>query len=530
MNRRESLRALAAVPAARLLRAAEGGVSVKPGWDWSLPESVRPVPYSGFITWGKTRFSDMITVRGVSASWRMLCPAPDQYDWKPLDDAMAEARASGMRIGLHVKGVERPSVPDWVIEKYRVPVLDVIPLQENQPWRLQIVPPWNADVRREYVKFMEAFARTGIPQRDEVVYGYIHGISPSRGEELFLRAVDIDDWEKKAGLTPELLGACLKSRLEAMLRAFHGVEHKLAWMTGGPLAVGQKGHEEYMRQTADLTEYAIAHGTGWRSGGIDFQHMLFTTPVLGASITPEGHSVIDESLPIHDGRHFVGDENEEYGKYWEWRFGPYERHAYRHRIASLRGLQLGENFQMVSPETLKLNPDLNRYVLLAQGRHAANSPDAWAYLRECAIRTAQGPRVVKNVERWLVQRDIDGHRSVACERVDRHPLSMDPPDRHYDMDARRTDIRNGQKGLAFQLDAKFWKRAEPALVKVTYTDRERAAWHVAYGQKQTSPQVQSAGDGERKTATFEIAGLSGDFRIVTAGPGDVTVTMVRVIK
>lgn len=520
----------------------ETEVSIRSGWDWSLPEGIKPVPYSGFVTWGKKRFSGMITVSGIQATWRLLCPAPGEYNWQPLRDAMEEARSLGMRIGLHVKGVERQSVPDWVIAKYNAPVLDVIPLQQNQPWRLQIVPPWNPGVKREYVQFMEAFGKTGIPQMADVVYGYIHGISPSRGEELFLRSVDIEDFQKKAGLTPDLLADCLRSRLDAMLSAYRGVEYKLAWMAGGPIAATMKQYQEYARKTAGLLEYAIGHGTGWRGGGVDFQHGLFRSEALGASITPDGYCVIDESLPIHAETRYVGDENEEYGKYWEWRFGPVEKHDYRHRICTLRTLQLRQNFQMVSPETLRLNPELNQYAMLTQGRRAANSPDAWAYLRECAIKSGNAPLVVKNVERWLIQRDVNGHMTVPCERVDRFPLSADPPGRNYDFDARRTDIRNGQKGIVFQLDANFWKRPGPALVKVTFTDREQAKWHIessgADGKRRTTASVASAGDGARKTVTFAIPNLAAnrafpgdsDFCIATEGPGDVAVTMVRVLK
>jgi hypothetical protein len=470
----------------------------------------------------------MITISGVQIPWSKISRGPGSYDWTPMEDAIRDARAAGMRIGLHVKGVERRSVPDWIVEKYKVPVLDVKPLQENQPWRLQIVPPWHPDVLKEYAAFMRAFAKTGIPQRDEVVYGYIHGISPSRGEELFLRPVDIDEWEKTAGLTPDLMADCLRARLDAMLEAFRGVEYKLAWMNAGALAAGQKGHEEYAKKTSGLFEYALSHGTGWRGGGIDFQNVLLEARHLGSSINADGYVEIDESVPLRDGKRFVGDENEEYGKGWEWRFGPYEQHAYRHRICCLHGVQLGENFQMVSPETLKISPDLNRYVMLTQGRRAENSPDAWAYLRECYIRSPKGPRPVKNLERYLIQRDVDGSRSVAAERVDRHPLGADAPGQNRDFDARRTDIANRQDGLAFQLSPRFWPRAAAAIVKVTFTDRAKASWHIEFGGRR-SAEVRNVADGSVKTATFRIDSLPKDFRLVTAGPGDLTATLVRVI-
>jgi hypothetical protein len=315
-----------------------------------------------------------------------------------------------------------------------------------------------------------------------------------------------------------------------MLEAFHDVPNKLAWMSANPLASGQKGHEEYARTTAGLYKYAVGHGTGWRGGAIDFQHTLLNAPQLGSTISPEGYILIDETVPLRDGKRFLGDENEEYGTYWEWRFGPYAQHAYRHRLCCLHGVQLGQNFQMVSAETLKLNPELNRYVQLTQGRNARNSPDAWAYLRECRIRRENQARPVKNLERYLLQRDAPGSRSVACERIDRHPLNTDPEGYNYDLDARRTDLANRQDGLHFELQKPFWPERAPAQIKVTFTDRAAAAWHIEYPGGGRTAAVRNTGDNQLKTATFEIAALPPEFRLVTAGPGDLTVTFVRVLK
>ena len=509
---------------------------VKPGWDWELPEGVEPVPYSGFVTWGNRRFHEWITVNGIHIRWKELNPAPGEYDWQRLIDRIEQNSEAGMRTGIHLMGVERKGVPDWVVEKFKPPVIDVPTLQENQPWRIQTVPPWHPDVDRAFHEFLDAFAETGIAQREEVVYGYIHGISASRGEELFLRPQDAEIYERDTGLTPEVFADWMRRRVDAMLKAFQGVGYKLAWVSGGPVGP----NEAYREATKDLWRYAIDHGTGIRGGGIDFQHGMFSAPAWASRLDPDGYCIVDDADPtIAEGR-YRGDENEEYGKYWEWRFGPHEKYDYRHRISSLRGLQMRQNFQMVSSATLELNPELNEYVLLTQGRTRENSPDAWVYLRECRLRWRKLP--VKNIERWLIQRDVDGSRSIAAEKTQRHPLNMDPPDVHYDLDARRTDMTNGQNGLAFQLDSVFWNRPASALIKVTFVDRAKARWRLvttdSAGKITESPSVENTGDGNRKTATFRVAELAAgrqfpeemDFRLVTEGPGDLVVSVVRVIK
>lgn len=78
-------------------RATEPPLRVAPGWDWSLHEGIQPVPYSGYISWGKGRFSDLITVQGVKVDWRQMCPAPDTYDWSPLLLALEKNKAAGLR-------------------------------------------------------------------------------------------------------------------------------------------------------------------------------------------------------------------------------------------------------------------------------------------------------------------------------------------------------------------------------------------------------------------------------------------------
>lgn len=509
---------------------------IKPGWDWSLHEGIKPAPYSGFVTWGNRRSHEEITVNGLHIRWKELNPAPGEYNWQLLLDRIEQNRKAGMRTGIHLMGVERKGVPDWVVEKFRPPVIDVPPLQENQPWRIQTVPSWHPDVDRAFHEFLNAFGKTGIAQQEDVVYGYIHGISASRGEELFLRKQDAEIYERETGLTAEVFADWMRRRVDAMLKVFKGVEYKLAWMSGGPVGP----NKTYREATKDLWKYALEHGTGIRGGGIDFQHTMFSAPAWASRLDADGYCIVDDTYPTIAERRFRGDENEEYGKYWEWRFGPHEKYDYRHRISSLRGLQMRQNFQMVSSATLELNPELNKYVLLTQGRTRDNSPDAWAYLRECRVRSFKKP--VKNIERWLIQRDVDGSRSVAAQKTPRYRLGMDPEGIHYDFDARSTDLANGQDGLAFQLDSVFWNRPAPAEVKVTYIDRSAARWRLvttnAEGKRVKSLPVENTGDGSRKTATFRVAKLAAgqnfpgkmDFRLVTEGSGDLVVNMVRVIR
>ncbi len=507
---------------------------IKPGWDWSLPTGTQSVKYSGFVTWEGQRFDPAITVSGIHITWADLNPAPGEYNWKLLSDQIDQARQDGMRAGLHLMGVERSGVPDWVIQKYNPPIIDVPPLQMNQPWHLQIVPPWFSGVDESFQDFLKAFSTTGIAQKDDVVYGYMHGISPSRGEELFLRNQDVRILENTSGLTPSVFAEWLRRRTDAMLLGFKGVEYKLAWMAPGPVGPNRA----YKMATSGLWDYALGHGTGIRGGAIDFMGSLVDSPAWASTLTPEGYCIVDDETPTIKEHRYRGDENEEYGKGSQYRFGTGDE-AYRHRICSLRGLQMRQNFQMVSPATLKLNPELNAYVLLTQGRTREDSPDAWAYLREAKVGQN---RTYKNIERWLVQRDTPGSRSVADLPIQRLGIGNASIQMQTDFDGRRTNRIEGQDGLAFQIDRVFWPKPAPATIKVTYTDLMPAQWRLvttnSQGETIRSGAVENTGDGQQKTATFNVEELTArgafpgqmDFRLLCNGPGDLYVSMVRVIS
>jgi len=493
------------------LGATEAPV-VREGWDWSLPDGVEATDYSGYFTWGGRRFHPSVTVRGVMVTWKRLNPEPGKYDWDWLRGEIAKNKAAGMRTGIHLKGVQRDAVPDWVVEKHDAVVIDVPVLQENQPWRIQTVPPWQPSVDDAFHAFLREFGKTGIAQDDDVVYAYIHGISASRGEEMFIRPVDWEMWQKTTGVTAEIFADWLRRRIDAMCDLFKGAEHKLAVMWQGPFGVTP----ELRTETAGLHTHAFERGCGIRGGGIDFMHVLTESPAWGSRVSGDGYLLVDDEHPTIKGRRIRADENEEYGKYWEWRFGPVEGYPYRHRICVLRGLQMRQNFQLVSQATMELNPELIEYARITQGYRRDDSPDAWAYLRQFD----RNGRALKNIERWLIQRDAEGSRSMPCERVDRFPLPSEKrkkPTEVFDLDARRTDVEHGQDGLLFGLDRAFWNKPQAATIKVTFTDRATAEWYLSYADafgkvRKTAP-IRNTGDGKRKTATFRISELaaSGSF-------------------
>lgn len=518
-----------------LSHISEASVNIRTGWDWSLSNNVSALDYSGFVAMRKPLDDPLVTVVGEEVSWKELNPMDGVYRWGLVRKLISDNKRLGFRTGLHLKSVEAGNVPDWVINKYKPGIMDMQPLKGSQTWRLQNVVPWGAGVEKEYLKFLHNLAEINLCAEPNLAYAYINGISPSRGEELWMREVD-EKVYRKNGLNGMVLRDWIRNRVDGMLSAFGECKGKLAWMAPGPIGVSR----DFKDSTKDLWKYAEGKGVGIRGGGIDFQHQLFESEAWGVRVDSNGYVIVDDNHPTIIENRYRGDENEEYGSAWEWRFGDMTGHAYRHRISSLRALQMRMNFLVVSAATLSINTDLNKYVKVSLGRNRLNSPDAWAYLRECRVRYKSKP--IKNIERWLEQRDVPGGMTVAVDYVARFPLPSDRDGENYDLDARRTNLAKGQSNIYFRIDKVFWPKSSPAIVKVTYYDNSKSRWQVvasdSTGREVKSEEIKGVADGVVKTASFTVDDFSAsgrlgygmDFALRVNNEEDLVVKMVRVIK
>jgi hypothetical protein len=99
----------------------------------------------------------------------------------------------------------------------------------------------------------------------------------------------------------------------------------------------------------------------------------------------------------------------------------------------------------------------------------------------------------------------------------------------------------GNNSIFFELDDRFQTNG-PVYIKVEFSDNSNASWYLEYTDTdsivQSTPMVQNLNDGKTKTATFLVPDIrfgnwfdSGmDFRIVCAGPGDISIRWVRLIR
>ncbi len=292
---------------------------------------------------------------------------------------------------------------------------------------------------------------------------------------------------------------------------------------------------------------AVDAGLGIRTGITEeFNFHLNEAPSYGSRIEPDGHLTVDESMPVHDGKHIVATENECYNDCGYTTDDPY----YAVRQSNLKALQLRMNWIYVvpGPSYMKEYPDHWRWVRLSIGKTASTSPDAWAALRDAEDtywRDNTGPFTgdrewvgkpwVRNLERWLVQRDVGPDGNARRSTADVH-TGAPTKERHR--------LRGTEHRPRARADVPVLRPGRPlpagrgpVQIKVTYRDAGKGAWWIEHQDGRT-PRVRRTGDGKWKTATFRLPRAtfadrltgSTDFRIVTGRGTDLDVRFVRVVR
>lgn len=503
------------------------------GEDWSLPPWVKPAPYSGIQINPKLvpeAFPGRIQ-RAVHASWRAIEPTEGTFDFRGLSEDIrktSENNKYAVKLGMgasvwetryfqslqdnSIRKLDVGTAPRW-LKGYDIPIIEETP-NASIPFQVVNMDIYHPEYHKRYLKLVEAFGKSGIPQMKELDICYVHLVSGSRGEEGVGPAVD--DPKRKL----------FEERLRAWADAFKGVTYKLCMVSS---------------KEADM-ELALKLGMGQRNGFVEHYMLHAPNTSLGQELDAEGYLVVNEKCPLIAENRASGDENEEYTVIHEKRFGPIESFPHRYHESTLRMLLMRRNFVWAESGPWLINPPLLHYLALELGKNVRTAPDAWCYLRESTVKSGKRGQPVKNFERWLYQRDAEGARTEATAKVE-VPSQMFEFDRNhlYDMTARKTVSAQGQTLIRFGLDDAFLGDQQQAVaIKITYLDCGNATWQLEYtnasGSLATRP-VTCGDSGAVKTATFILKdvrfpgkGYTGmDFQI-RALKGDAVIRFVRLIK
>jgi hypothetical protein len=540
-------------PSTEAASGSDGAQEVVLGEDYSLPAWAAPAEFSGYVDQPDGGSVDGgLPQRNLTLTWADLEPEPGVYDFSRLEQGLAYGADNGLARCLHIlsivwgggdptRGITVPrSVPDWAMAAFDLDEGDLA----NLGWEfdIEVIPGWRPEIRDAFNRLIRTLGEryASSPQLGSV---YVGGISPSRGEEFWLYAEQLSDLEQNHGLTPELLEEWLSSRLEAFADAFQGEMKKVVWV--GKLGAWRYcGDQRYTDLAWRLVQRAWELGAGNRSSAVEYYLQWLNEPALGSSVDGDGHLLVDETIPPIATLRYFGDENEEYGESWSWRYGDPAGDRVRYRFSVMRALQMRLRFLWTSAPAEELNPPLSEYVRLGLGQSVETSPDAWAFLFESPVNTSNSPvGAVRNFERWLIQRDLPGGMTVPTARIDRqfNAGSTQDPAQFYDFTARRTDVAGGSPSIWFDLDDRFHVTGG-CQIKVEIIDDSEARWRIEYDAGTATPAwtgtTRGRGDGKVRTVTFAIPDArfgnalehGMDFRIRCEGSQDVTVRWVRVIR
>jgi hypothetical protein len=528
-------------PGSAFVDAGPTGVRVAEGDDWTLPSWVRPAVNSGFFSEDASAH-DRVDVRSVDVSWRQIQPERGA----PLD-----RKASGTAQDMHFDGLDaqlaQPGdfwmrvfasgehwAPAWVRQQCGVRTYG--PDYDGQ----RHLPIWNECVWGELLKTYRAlFIDSGLAADPRLRFVYVPGAFTwaEYDYEMVTAAVEAGDLDKATYL------AWYRHAWSDLVTLFGEHANKLVF-TGEDYPFGPFGAADDL-----LAQRAVQAGMGIRTGITELSNFhLNEAPAYGSRIEPNGHLVVDESLPVHSGRYVLATENECFTDCGYHTDEPY----YAVRQANLKALQLRMNWLYVvpGPSYLAEYPQQWDWVRLSLGQTAGTSADAWAALRDAEDRywvdndlgrfadAGAWPALpyVRNLERWLVQVDEPGsvaHRTGADKHV--HVLEKD---NGIAYEGLTTKVSAGDTGFVFEVDPRFAAAAgAEVVVKVTFLDRGTGAFAVTTATGSTVDVERSDG-GTWRTATLALpagslaAGTTAPrLRVALAdGADDLVVRFVRLIR
>ncbi len=523
-----------------LAAVAEGTSRTVVGLDWTEPAWVRPASNSGFFSEDADADTHVL-VRSVDQSWRQLSPGVDTLTTTETGsaqgmsfDSLDQQLASPGPFWMRIFASGEDWAPEWVASTCHVHGYG--PDDDGE----KHLPIWNECVWSHLLATYRAlFVGRGLAADPRLRFVYVPGAFTwaEFDYETVTSAVDAGELD---------FAAYRKWYAHAWtdLATLFGPYRTKLVFTGEDYPFGPFTHE----QQDLLARQATAAGLGIRNGITEESNFhLSEAPAYGSHVQPDGHLTLDESLPIHDGRFVVGAENECFTDCGVTT----DDVPYAVVQSNLKALQLGVNWLYAVPaqSDMRGEPEHWDWVRLSLGQTARTSADAWADLRDAEDtywRDETAPPFttaaawptrpwVRNLEHWLVQRDVPGGTARrATVDVRRQVLAVENGTAYEGLS---TDLAHHQSALYFDLDDRFVATTRGQVqVKVT-------AWGASGGFRvrtgsSLSALVRPSGRPRWETTTVTLdasgfdASLTGrtDLALEAATSRDVVVRLVRVVR
>lgn len=502
------------------IRAAEWirNDTITAGWDWSLPDFVKPALKSNFCIArnGGLNHEKIEKLPAVYfpcnqviahwVNWRDLEPEEGKINFQPLIDNIKLANQKGYKSIVRIHFSATSFAPEW-IKIYNIPIRKENSKNTTKVTNYEISHP---AFHKLYLRFIDALGESGIPQMEEVSGLFLGYASPSYGDE------GIGPYPESMAGANDTIPHVIE-RIDAWAKARKGVKYKVTM--GG------------------LSEYGFSKGFGIRRGFVEMYLYHIPDEHIGPKMDANNYLYVDESNPIIARNVYNGDENEEYEEKWAtesrgFHFGKTTvSYPYRYFTSNLRLLQMRCNDLLVNE--FALLPEMLAWVGIEMGKTIEDAPDAWCFLRESYLKE-NGGHPVKNFERWVYQRDMPGYETTPAVKIEQAiQMWMVQPGKYYDFVARE-----GKK-IGFDVEDKWAGLKDSVAIKVSYFDTHSGEFNLVYnnGKKLEKKTARLNGDGKLKTATFFVGIIKAnslphmyDFALEAgARTGKIIISIVRVI-
>ena len=536
--------AMLALPAGA--EAAATVVRSVAGDDWTLPPGER-APNSGLFSEASSA-DRRVDLRGFDLTWRQIQPAPGAFDPGATGSAQGMALPSFARqnadprpFWMRLFASATTWAPQWVADECGP--RPVGPDYDGQ----RHLPIWEPCVwERLRGAWRTLMIERGLRADPRLRFVYVPGAFTWAEYDY-----DMVDAGAANGLTFEAYRDWHARMLRDLVAIMNGENDDASDDFAHKLVFTGEDHpfsDAFGDRVGLFARDAVAAGMGIRTGITElFNFHLGEIPAYGSRIAADGHLVTDDDWILFDGRRVAATENECYTDCGFRSRDP----AHAVKMSNLKALQMRLNWIYVVPDASRLGPLASHWdwVRRELGRGPRDSPDAWVALRDAEDRywgrrggrRWRGFPFVRNLERWVVQRDV---RPGGIARRGTLVHRGDPaPDNGRAYESLRTHAARGRRRLHFDVDDRFLSAAggAPVELKVTYRDFARRAWRLEYraagGVTRRSRPVRGRGRGRQRTITFAIGdpgfdnGLPGrtDFAL-QALRGDVEASFVRVVK
>ncbi len=509
------------------------GNDIVAGWDFSMPvetavasrggnfngPSTFPIYYKGQKLYQcNLRWKDIEATQGVfnwTSAEACFNPIPTGYTGVMLNvrGSVSSIIGCGSKTGPQV--TSQWTAPQWVINA--APVVSQ-GCNANRDLEIFTINLNNDTIRGYYKTFIQTFAARNYKNASNMIQ-IMHFASGSEGEECC------------GGIT----AANVKEIIAAWADNYGSNVWKLAFIKEDP---------------TDVYDYSVnTKGTGVRGGFIENWLRTAYTPgnagrtgqILTTASDPlgAGHLKIDPAYkPISELRHWA-DQNESFGA-----GGNFPNNPTRNYLASaLRAMQMRRIAMWIETNS-NHNGMLDDWESLEEGKTAATTSDAWAWLMETRAYSG-GIVTINNFERHLFQHEGLGATTVT-NKLD-HGYN---PSQNSNLPATSASCNFGgntnchaaawsRRGasIGFALEDSFWSTSltQDAVFKFTYISTSSNTITLTNSSGSTICTVNAVGSAAVRTATCFVSnfsapssGVNKDFSLNSNGTVDFI--FVRVIK